>query len=168
MPEPEVQPVLPDSPFTRELKPPSLHSYLAETLQAPYTTPFLLTITFSTAVLDSMTYNRFETFASNQTGNTVFLALAALHAGQRKMTLTLTSFAGFVASGLLFGQLGAYFGESRFPRKSQSGMVSKQHSPRSAQRIAIAMPRAMAKPIQIGSHHNRVAQSNSNPTSAFS
>jgi uncharacterized membrane protein YoaK (UPF0700 family) len=84
---------------------------LAETLQAPYTTPFLLTVTFSTAILDSMTYNRFETFASNQTGNTVFLALAAMHAGQRKLTLTLTSFAGFVGSGLVFGQLGAYFGE---------------------------------------------------------
>lgn len=94
-----------------DTKPASFHSYLAETLQAPYTTPFLLTITFSTAILDSMTYNRFATFASNQTGNTVFLALAAVHAGQRKLKLTLTSFAGFVGSGLLFGQLGAYFSE---------------------------------------------------------
>jgi len=97
--------------FAPEPKPASLHSYLAETLQAPYTTPFLLTITFSTAILDSMTYNRFATFASNQTGNTVFLALAAVHAGQRKLKLTVTSFAGFVGSGLLFGQIGAYFGE---------------------------------------------------------
>lgn len=88
-----------------------IEDYLEETLQQPHTTTFLLTITFSTAVLDSMTYNRFETFASNQTGNMVFLALAAMHSGQRKLKLTATSSVGFILSGLVAGQLGAHFGE---------------------------------------------------------
>lgn len=85
-------------------------SWLAHDISPQHSSIFLLTVTLSTAVLDCVTYNRFATFASNQTGNTVFLALAAVHAGQRKLLLTATSFAGFVASGLLFGQLGAYFG----------------------------------------------------------
>lgn len=61
-------------------------------------------------MLDAVMFTLFGTFTTNQTGNTVFLTLAALHRGSKKLILTATALGGFFGAGLLFGQLGAYFG----------------------------------------------------------
>lgn len=39
-------------------------------------------------------YRLYQTFSSNQTGNTVFLAMYIVHQGQRKFWLALTSLMG--------------------------------------------------------------------------
>lgn len=63
-------------------------------------------------MLDAVMYRLYGTFATNQTGNTVFLTLAALHWGTSKLILAIASLGGFFGAGLIMGQLGARFGES--------------------------------------------------------
>ncbi|ORY28975.1 hypothetical protein BCR39DRAFT_182396 [Naematelia encephala] len=65
------------------------------------------------SLADSVTYKAYQTFATSQTGNTVSLAVAALGSSSKSPLLPGVSLAGFVVSGLIFGQLGGYFGHHR-------------------------------------------------------
>ncbi|WOO79746.1 uncharacterized protein LOC62_02G003262 [Vanrija pseudolonga] len=87
--------------------------WLNEDLGPPDMVYSNLVITLSTSMLDAVMFTLFGTFTTNQTGNTVFLTLAALHRGSKKLILTATALGGFFGAGLLFGQLGAYFGHRR-------------------------------------------------------
>lgn len=75
-------------------------------------------------------YRLYGTFATNQTGNTVFLTLAALHWGTSKLILAIASLGGFFGAGLIMGQLGARFGESPLhssPCLAMSRVISHGH-----------------------------------------
>jgi uncharacterized membrane protein YoaK (UPF0700 family) len=78
----------------------------------------LLILAVATGIQDAATYPDYLCFASNQTGNTVLLAVSAagLH---RDMTLissvpnTVMSLSMFVLGAFVFGQVGNYFGRRR-------------------------------------------------------
>lgn len=63
-------------------------------------------------MLDAVMFRLYGTFATNQTGNTVFLTLAVLHWGTAKLILAMASLGGFFGAGLVMGQIGARLGES--------------------------------------------------------
>lgn len=67
------------------------------------------------SMLDAVMFRLYRTFATNQTGNTVFLTLAAVHWGSARLIHAVASLCGFFTAGLIMGQLGARFGEYTFP-----------------------------------------------------
>lgn len=58
-------------------------------------------------MLDVVCYTKYQTFGSNQTGNTVMLATASLHlrTNPRHCILASTSLAAWLAGAFIFGQL---------------------------------------------------------------
>jgi uncharacterized membrane protein YoaK (UPF0700 family) len=72
-------------------------------------------------ILDATTYADFLTFASNQTGNTILLCVAAIgttttgvgRVEEIKLVLTAISLGTFLACAGIFGHLGHFMGEFR-------------------------------------------------------
>lgn len=60
-----------------------------------------------TSMLDVVCYTKYQTFGSNQTGNTVMLATASLHlrTNPRKFYLASTSLVSWLTGAFIFGQL---------------------------------------------------------------
>ncbi|KAL7419036.1 hypothetical protein Q5752_005872 [Cryptotrichosporon argae] len=85
----------------------------ADRLQQDSLTLPLFIMTFSCALADAVTYKHFQAFATSQTGNTIFLAVAAAGASPRSPLIPGVCLAGFIISGLLFGQIGVYIGHDR-------------------------------------------------------
>ncbi|BEI87244.1 hypothetical protein CcaverHIS002_0705900 [Cutaneotrichosporon cavernicola] len=66
-----------------------------------------LVLTLATSMLDVVCYAKYNTFSSNQTGNTVMLATASLHlrTSPRKCILATTSLVSWLTGAFLFGQV---------------------------------------------------------------
>jgi uncharacterized membrane protein YoaK (UPF0700 family) len=75
----------------------------------------LMLLSFATGIQDAAVWVDYALFASNQTGNTLFLAIASAGyaPGFKNVPNIATSLGTFVGGALLFGQLGNYVG----PRK---------------------------------------------------
>lgn len=69
-------------------------------------------IAFATGIMDAVTFPDYHVFASNQTGNTVLLAVGALDIGGGIVDLRHVglSLGAFIAGGLICGQLGNLIG----------------------------------------------------------
>ncbi|KAH2976495.1 hypothetical protein KXW58_006767 [Aspergillus fumigatus] len=72
----------------------------------------LLLLSFATGIQDAAAWPDYTCFASNQTGNTLFLAigLAGLAGNAYSFPNIGMSLGAFVAGGLVMGQIGNYFG----------------------------------------------------------
>ncbi|RSH91573.1 hypothetical protein EHS25_009872 [Saitozyma podzolica] len=70
----------------------------------------LMIITFSTSAMDVATLQTFGTYTTNQTGNTVFIALSLLSLGRVPLRPALVSLIGFLGCGLIMGQTGIRIG----------------------------------------------------------
>jgi uncharacterized membrane protein YoaK (UPF0700 family) len=72
----------------------------------------MLALTFATGIEDAVTFPDFRCFVSNQTGNTVMLAIAAAGISPTVISLPYiaTSLSVFVLGGWAFGQLGNFLG----------------------------------------------------------
>ncbi|GAB1211472.1 hypothetical protein ATERTT37_000587 [Aspergillus terreus] len=75
----------------------------------------LLLLSFATGIEDAATWPEYTCFASNQTGNTLFLAIGAagLANGLYSLPNVGMSLGMFIAGGLVMGQLGNIFGGRR-------------------------------------------------------
>lgn len=75
----------------------------------------LMSLALATGINDSTTYPDYRTFASNQTGNTAFLAVGALHIAADNVKLQFAGFSlgMFILGGYCMGQLGDRFGPRR-------------------------------------------------------
>jgi uncharacterized membrane protein YoaK (UPF0700 family) len=75
----------------------------------------LIALTFSVGINDSATYADLHTFVSNQTGNTIFLAVGALGISQKLVNLDHVGFGlgGFFAGAAISGQLANHFGAKK-------------------------------------------------------
>ncbi|KAJ5692199.1 hypothetical protein N7462_001622 [Penicillium macrosclerotiorum] len=75
----------------------------------------LLLLSFATGIQDAAAWPDYACFASNQTGNALFLAIAAanLHHNAYSVPNIAVSLALFVAGALVFGQLGHALGPRR-------------------------------------------------------
>ncbi|KAH8083736.1 hypothetical protein HD553DRAFT_51987 [Filobasidium floriforme] len=83
-----------------------ISSYLSAVL-APASMQYPLYLqSFATGVLDATTYADFGTFASNQTGNTILVTLAAFNTIPVTLQLTGVSLASFVVSAFIAGNIG--------------------------------------------------------------
>jgi uncharacterized membrane protein YoaK (UPF0700 family) len=72
----------------------------------------MLALTFATGIEDAITFPDFHCFVSNQTGNTVMLAIAASSISPTIVSLPYiaTSLSMFVLGGCVIGQLGNFLG----------------------------------------------------------
>lgn len=72
----------------------------------------LILLSFAVGIQDAAMWIDYRLFASNQTGNTLFLAIAAAGYGNgtKDVRDIATSLGTFVGGALLFGQMGNYFG----------------------------------------------------------
>lgn len=72
----------------------------------------LLLLSFSTGIQDAAAWPDYTCFASNQTGNTLFLAIGAAGLSRNAYSFPNMgmSLGAFVAGGLVMGQIGNYFG----------------------------------------------------------
>jgi uncharacterized membrane protein YoaK (UPF0700 family) len=95
----------------------TLRSRLKEYFNAAITEDVLLeaemlATTFATGIEDAVTYADFHCFVSNQTGNTVLLAIAVSRISPDIVSLTniATSLSTFILGGWILGQLGNFLG----------------------------------------------------------
>ncbi|KXL44770.1 MAG: hypothetical protein FE78DRAFT_123427, partial [Acidomyces sp. 'richmondensis'] len=74
-----------------------------------------LALTLATGINDAVCFTQYGVFVSNQTGNTALLAVAVFNLGGEGYELSNIgiSLGLFIIAGLLFGQLGNYFGRRR-------------------------------------------------------
>lgn len=103
-----------------------LHRYVTEPIRADLWTELqLLILTFSTGIQDAITFPDFLCFASNQTGNTVILAVGL--AGYRGDFVHLqnigVSLSMFLAGTILTGQIGNKIGPRRRWWQSASNLL---------------------------------------------
>jgi uncharacterized membrane protein YoaK (UPF0700 family) len=96
---------------------PTFKSRVKEYLSAPILEDVLLeaemlALTFATGMEDAVTYTDFHCFVSNQTGNTVMLAIASAAISPTVISLPYVaiSLSMFVLGGYVFGQLGNFLG----------------------------------------------------------
>ncbi|ORY27067.1 hypothetical protein BCR39DRAFT_560167 [Naematelia encephala] len=94
-------------------RPKGWSSYLAETLPPQRVVYALVVQAFATGILDATTYADFSTFASNQTGNTILLAVSVIGTHKVLLLLTGVSLACFLFGAFSFGHLGHFFGPRR-------------------------------------------------------
>lgn len=66
------------------------------------------------SVLDATTYADYKTFASNQTGNTILLAVSALGNTEVLIVMTAISLGTFLTFAGIFGHLGHFMSEPSF------------------------------------------------------
>lgn len=78
---------------------------LSDTLPSNILVFHLLATGFITGILDATTYSEFGVFTSNQTGNSVLLAVGALGIARVRLVDVATSLAGFTGTALVLGQL---------------------------------------------------------------
>jgi uncharacterized membrane protein YoaK (UPF0700 family) len=85
----------------------------------------LLLLTFSTGIQDAISFPDFECFASNQTGNSVLLAVGfAGHAGKLFDLPNIgISLATFIAGALVTGQIGNLIGPRQRARLSLANLL---------------------------------------------
>jgi uncharacterized membrane protein YoaK (UPF0700 family) len=87
--------------------------YLTEDVREDYLLDAeLLLLSFATGIQDAVTWPDYTCFTSNQTGNTLFLAIGAagLAKGAYSFPNIGMSLGGFIAGGLVMGQIGNYLG----------------------------------------------------------
>jgi uncharacterized membrane protein YoaK (UPF0700 family) len=96
---------------------PSIRTRILEYLSAPIREDVLLEIemlvlSFATGIEDAVTFPDYHVFVSNQTGNTVLLAVGTARIGTSVVYLSNTaiSLSMFVLGGWVMGQLGNLFG----------------------------------------------------------
>ncbi|BFZ54306.1 hypothetical protein PYCC9005_001340 [Savitreella phatthalungensis] len=83
----------------------SFGAWLNDVLPVNSLVHFLVLTGFVTGIIDGTTYQDFKVFASNQTGNVIFLGIEAVDRGNMKSPLAAgVSVAAFVATALVFGQ----------------------------------------------------------------
>lgn len=118
MPQPDIETAHSNPPPTRPplLSRPGLETYCLEDLKVNLLVEAqLLLLTLAIGIQDAISYPDFRCFASNQTGNTVVLAVAL--AGQVNDLFdpanTGVSLAAFLAGAMATGQLGNSFGRRR-------------------------------------------------------
>jgi uncharacterized membrane protein YoaK (UPF0700 family) len=99
------------------MRQPTLRSRLREYFNASISEDVLLegemlAITFATGIEDAVTFSDFHCFVSNQTGNTVLLAIAAsgISPGIVSLPNIATSLSTFILGGWVLGQLGNFLG----------------------------------------------------------
>lgn len=75
----------------------------------------LVTLAFATGLQDAATFLDYLCFASNQTGNTILLAVGAAGIGGSEFHLSNVgvSFGAFILGGVLLGQIGNFCGRRR-------------------------------------------------------
>lgn len=75
----------------------------------------LVALAFATGIQDATSFPDYGCFASNQTGNTILLALGAAGTGGSAFHLSNVgvSLGTFILGGMLFGQIGNLFGSKR-------------------------------------------------------
>ena len=79
------------------------------------------------SVLDATTYADYKTFASNQTGNTILLAVSALGNTEVLIVMTAISLGTFLTFAGIFGHLGHFMGEPS-PEHPTSDHICFLHS----------------------------------------
>ncbi|ODN84106.1 hypothetical protein L202_00119 [Cryptococcus amylolentus CBS 6039] len=87
--------------------------WMGDTVTADSLVWSLIFQAFSTGLLDATTTLDFNTFASNQTGNTILLTVAIVRLSRHQLLLTGVSLASFLGGALVFGHLGHLFGLRR-------------------------------------------------------
>lgn len=87
--------------------------YLAESVSTRALIPSLVVQALATGILDATTFADFNTFASNQTGNTILLTVFIIGTVRVLLLLTGVSLASFLGSAFVFGQMGHIFGVRR-------------------------------------------------------
>ncbi|KAL4958687.1 YoaK family protein [Aspergillus stella-maris] len=93
---------------------PRLHAYLTTQIRTDTLLEAqLLLLTLATGIQDAATWPDYTCFASNQTGNTLFLTIAAagLSGDAYSPRNAAMSLGMFIAGGLVLGQLGLLLGE---------------------------------------------------------
>nr|XP_031861318.1 uncharacterized protein CI109_003290 [Kwoniella shandongensis]KAA5528390.1 hypothetical protein CI109_003290 [Kwoniella shandongensis] len=90
-----------------------LSGWMGDTVSANALVWSLIIQAFSTGILDATTYLDFSTFASNQTGNTILLTVAAVKMSGHLLLLTGVSLGSFLGAALVLGHLGHLFGVRR-------------------------------------------------------
>ncbi|WWC66347.1 uncharacterized protein I206_100248 [Kwoniella pini CBS 10737] len=88
-------------------------SWMSDTVTAKSLVFCLIMQAFATGILDATTYLDFQTFASNQTGNTILLTVAIVKSSGHLLLLTGVSFASFLGAALVFGHIGNFIGVRR-------------------------------------------------------
>ncbi|WWC58572.1 uncharacterized protein I303_101115 [Kwoniella dejecticola CBS 10117] len=87
--------------------------WMSDTVTAKSLVLCLIMQAFATGILDATTYLDFQTFASNQTGNTILLTVAIVRVSGHLLLLTGVSFASFLGAALVFGHIGNFIGVRR-------------------------------------------------------
>lgn len=82
----------------------------------------------NSSVLDATTYADYKTFASNQTGNTILLAVSALGTTEVLIVLTAISLGTFLTCAGVFGHIGHFMGKLLFNNLISSFYESCQDS----------------------------------------
>lgn len=84
--------------------------YFREQVYGIFVDVQLLAISLSTGVLDAISYPDFNVFVSNQTGNTIFLAIASVGIERFLLASAAVSLGCFLLSCFAAGRLGLHFG----------------------------------------------------------
>ncbi|WVQ97264.1 hypothetical protein IAU59_004375 [Kwoniella sp. CBS 9459] len=87
--------------------------WMGDTVTANALVLSLILQAFSTGILDATTYLDFNTFASNQTGNTILLTVAVVRVSGRQLLLTGISLGSFLGAAFVFAHIGHFFGVRR-------------------------------------------------------
>ncbi|OCF45354.1 hypothetical protein I317_00877 [Kwoniella heveanensis CBS 569] len=87
--------------------------WMSDTVTADALVLSLILQAFSTGILDATTYLDFNTFASNQTGNTILLTVAVVRVSGRQLLLTGISLGSFLGAAFVFAQIGHFCGVRR-------------------------------------------------------
>ncbi|WVF70900.1 hypothetical protein IAT40_005695 [Kwoniella sp. CBS 6097] len=87
--------------------------WMGDTVTANALVLSLILQAFSTGILDATTYLDFNTFASNQTGNTILLTVAVVRVSGRQLLLTGISLGSFLGAAFVFSQIGHFCGVRR-------------------------------------------------------
>ncbi|KAK0729216.1 hypothetical protein B0T21DRAFT_314812, partial [Apiosordaria backusii] len=116
--EAEIETPTNDTPMKSSLTPSKIWRYLNEDIKPTAFAEFQLTLlTFCIGLQDAVSFPDFHCFASNQTGNTVFLVLAIILPemdGEMFVTSNIGVALGFfLAAAYLTGQLGHIIGSRR-------------------------------------------------------
>ncbi|THV66866.1 hypothetical protein D6D24_09292 [Aureobasidium pullulans] len=94
----------------------TLSTYLTNPIKpsSKYTLTQFLLLSLATGIIDATTFSLYSVFVTKQTGNTIFLALAALQhtsVSQTEPNVAI-SISLFFCSAIIFGHLGRYIGSS--------------------------------------------------------
>lgn len=104
-------------PPTKSTRTQRLRQFFDDEIQVPGTLleAELILSAFACGMIDATTYTDYHMFASNQTGNTVFLGIRALGLVEDTIDIrnVAVSISVFLIGGFIIGQMGRYYGVTR-------------------------------------------------------